>query len=177
MEVINSFITAKVYVAYASQKEKLENSVVTDPETTAIVNVDVLRLRSGPSTDYDILDRLMFGTILQVIGSDNEWIQVMTADGKKGWVHGDFVVIKGNVVGKTIKTMHRDIEERIKKCKIMRVFNMSFEEVLNILGEPDENTWISGDVYIWNDASKLIGNNEDGHTLCTKRTANRWHIN
>lgn len=63
-------------------------------ESTAnkvVVDVDVLRLRGGPSTDHEILDRLFLGTMLQVVGNQNEWLNVITPDGKKGWVHGAYV--------------------------------------------------------------------------------------
>jgi hypothetical protein len=133
-----------------------------DQELKVIVNVDVLRLRSGPSTDHDILDRLMLGTLLQVTGSDNEWIQVITPDGKEGWVHGDYIAYQNDYTSHMEHALSTDIQKRIYNCKIMKVFQMSFEEVLNILGEPDETIWLAGDVYIWDDASELIGNNEDG---------------
>jgi len=56
-----------------------------------VKEITVLHLRSGPSTDHDILDRLVRGTVLEVIGSKNEWWEVITPDDKKGWVHGDYV--------------------------------------------------------------------------------------
>jgi len=64
------------------------------PELTytnfVVVDVDVLRLRNGPSTEYEIIDRLTIGTYLKVIGYQNEWIEVETRDGAQGWVHGDY---------------------------------------------------------------------------------------
>lgn len=59
---------------------------------TVAVNVDILRLRGGPGTGYDILDRLVRGTVLKVTGSQQEWLNVIAPDNKKGWVHGDYVV-------------------------------------------------------------------------------------
>jgi N-acetylmuramoyl-L-alanine amidase len=56
-----------------------------------VVNVDVLRLRGGPSTDHEILNRLFLGTMLQVEGNQGEWLKVITPDGKHGWVHGAYV--------------------------------------------------------------------------------------
>ncbi len=64
------------------------------PELTytkfVVVDVDVLRLRDGPSTDYEIIDRLTIGTYLKVLGYQNEWIEVETRGGSQGWVHGDY---------------------------------------------------------------------------------------
>lgn len=56
-----------------------------------VSEVTVLHLRSGPGTDNDIIDRLVRGTVLEVLGADNEWFQVKTPDEKQGWVHGDYV--------------------------------------------------------------------------------------
>jgi N-acetylmuramoyl-L-alanine amidase CwlD len=58
-----------------------------------VVDVNILHLRSGPSTDYEILERLPLGTRLTVKGSQNEWLMVDVddPDGKSGWVHGAYV--------------------------------------------------------------------------------------
>jgi uncharacterized protein YgiM (DUF1202 family) len=62
-----------------------------ETQKIAVVNVDILRLRSGPSTDYEILDRLDYGTRLTVVEQENEWLQVITPKGNEGWVHSDYV--------------------------------------------------------------------------------------
>ncbi|MDW7730467.1 MAG: SH3 domain-containing protein [Bacillota bacterium] len=78
---------------------ELEPELEPEPESKleVVVNVDVLRLRNGPSTDYEILDRLMLGTLLSVIGQENEWLKVITPEGKEGWVHGDYVIFKDQI--------------------------------------------------------------------------------
>jgi N-acetylmuramoyl-L-alanine amidase len=68
------------------------DSGADNSETIVAVNVDILRLRGGPGTGYDILDRLVRGTVLKVKGSQDEWLSVTTPDNKNGWVHGDYVV-------------------------------------------------------------------------------------
>jgi hypothetical protein len=84
----------------ASEYETVDNEVddldlaapepEPEPFNQVVVNVDVLRLRSGPGTDYEILDRYIRGTILEVIAEDGEWLQVISHE--EGWVHGDYVV-------------------------------------------------------------------------------------
>ncbi len=76
-----------------------EPEAESEAELEVIVNVDVLRLRSGPSTNHEILDRLMLGTLLPVIGQEGEWFQVITPKGTDGWVHGDYVKIKDQTTG------------------------------------------------------------------------------
>lgn len=75
-------------------EEKDEKEDVGTKEGHVVVDVSevtVLHLRSGPSTDHDILDRLVRGTVLEVTGNENEWLEVIAPEGKKGWVHGDYV--------------------------------------------------------------------------------------
>ncbi len=116
-----------------------------DPREVEHVAVDVsevtvLHLRSGPGTDHDILDRLVRGSVLEVIGGEGKWLEVITSQGKKGWVHGDYVKavdlsanpFKGKVVvidpghggidsgaigatGLLEKEVNIDVAERLKK--------------------------------------------------------------
>ena len=67
--------------------EKVDFEVVVDVSADS-----ALRLRSGPGTDYEILQRLMRGTVLVVTGKQDKWLQVTTPTGEKGWVHSDWVV-------------------------------------------------------------------------------------
>lgn len=55
------------------------------------VDVNLLRLRSGPGTDFEILNLLPMGTVLEIIGREKEWLQVITPKAEQGWVHGDYV--------------------------------------------------------------------------------------
>ena len=57
-----------------------------------IVNIETLRLRSGPSTNHEILERLSFGSVIEVLKEQNDWLKVITSDGNSGWVHGDYVI-------------------------------------------------------------------------------------
>lgn len=54
---------------------------------------DNLNLRAGPAITYLIIDVLYPGTVLEVIGEEGEWLNVLTPEQKEGWVHGDFVEI------------------------------------------------------------------------------------
>ena len=56
-----------------------------------VADITVLHLRSGPSTDHDIIDRLIRGTILEVNDKQGKWLGVITPGDKNGWVHGDYV--------------------------------------------------------------------------------------
>lgn len=60
-------------------------------EQSVMVDVDILRLRSGPGTEYDILERLVRGTVLAVKETKGVWLKVTIPTGLEGWVHGDYV--------------------------------------------------------------------------------------
>jgi hypothetical protein len=78
----------------------LENPPEPDPEPESpsagdevIVTTgpDNLNLRSGPEITYLIIDILNSGTVLEVIGTEGDWLEVITPEGKEGWVHGNYV--------------------------------------------------------------------------------------
>ena len=75
------------------EESKLDQEKLAETRHIAVdvSEVTVLHLRSGPSTDHDILDRLVRGTVLEVAGRDGVWFEVITLQGLEGWVHGDYV--------------------------------------------------------------------------------------
>jgi uncharacterized protein YraI len=65
--------------------------------TTGSVN-----MRAGPGTNYSVIIKLPAGTALTVTGSATaEWLAVRTADGKSGYVSGEFVRLSGASTGGT----------------------------------------------------------------------------
>ncbi|SFC98062.1 Uncharacterized conserved protein YgiM, contains N-terminal SH3 domain, DUF1202 family, partial [Bacillus sp. 491mf] len=73
----------------AAQTEQT-TKVAPKSDTKYTVNADVLRVRTGPSTDYDITSRVYEGQKLDVIGQENGWYKIQY-NGKVGYVSGDFV--------------------------------------------------------------------------------------
>ncbi|SHE10777.1 N-acetylmuramoyl-L-alanine amidase [Chlamydia abortus] len=59
-----------------------------------IVSADALRLREEPDLEADIVDLLPDSSELEIVGQAGEWLNVITGDGQKGWVSGEFVVLK-----------------------------------------------------------------------------------
>lgn len=47
-------------------------------------------------------------------------------------------------------------------CKLFALFGQNIDDIKDVLGPPDDVIWFRGDVFIWEDASSLIGNNPDG---------------
>ena len=69
------------------------------PQPEAVVAVDLLNLRAGPDTTYDILTMMEEGTKLKVVGRTeaNDWLRVVTADGREGWVFAEMVTVSGDL--------------------------------------------------------------------------------
>jgi hypothetical protein len=83
------------------RNDVLVSELTADAEAKiAIVNADYLRLRSGPGTEYEILDRFMKGQILKILESENGWYLIRLATAKEGWVHGDFVDLLKDLIDK-----------------------------------------------------------------------------
>ncbi|GEM_PF-498538 len=73
------------------REEKIEDLEDREHVAVDVADITVLNLRSGPSTDYEVLDRLVRGTVLEVTANEGIWLEVITPDDKEGWVHGDYV--------------------------------------------------------------------------------------
>lgn len=50
------------------------------------VNVSSLRVRQQPGTDAKIVANLISGAIVEIIGTKNDWTNIKTSAGVKGWV-------------------------------------------------------------------------------------------
>ncbi len=89
--------TEVVTVSQATENEgsNTMSDGVSGNENTAVqhvaVNVELLRLRSGPGTNYSIIDLLPLGTVLKTTGNQEEWLKVTTPGEQNGWIHGDYV--------------------------------------------------------------------------------------
>jgi len=71
------------------------------PKPDAVVNTANLNLRSGPSTDYEILGVLKQGDPLKIKGKDSpeDWLKVIAPDGEEGWVAAWLLEINLDISG------------------------------------------------------------------------------
>ena len=69
------------------------------PQPEAVVAVDILNLRAGPGTNYDIHTMMEEGPTLKVVARTeaNDWLKVVTADGREGWVSAEMVTVSGDL--------------------------------------------------------------------------------
>ena len=121
-------------------------------EIEVIVNVDYLRLRSGPGIDYEILDRLMKDDRLRLSGIEKDWLRVLTKEGKEGWVHGGYVVSRDDLARIEINTQtqnayshHREYPETGLEDLGLN-YRVSIEEIITIMGAPEGTDGYDGGI-------------------------------
>lgn len=56
------------------------------PVNLVIVNTQLLNVRTGPGDDFPIIEQVMYGERLQVLGSYDGWYYIRMSTGRKGWV-------------------------------------------------------------------------------------------
>jgi SH3-like domain-containing protein len=68
------------------------------------VNADMINLRSGPGTKYQVIWELGRGYPLKIIGSKGQWYRVVDFENDKGWIYKKLVnrsshfVVKSKIV-------------------------------------------------------------------------------
>ncbi len=70
---------------------------LTDP-LNGVVSADVLNVRSGPSTDYNRIAKLVAGNRLSVTGSSGDWY-LISLQGQTGYVASSYVTIEQTKTG------------------------------------------------------------------------------
>lgn len=63
---------------------------------TAVVQGDVVNLRSGPGTNYQITSKVARGTRLEILGKSGDWYKVAYAGGKTSWIAGWLVKVENS---------------------------------------------------------------------------------
>ena len=78
-------------IASASKKVDVPTAEAASPAYWYVTGSTV-NLRSGPGTSNQVVGQLSFGREAEVLGDQNGWYQIRTADGAaSGWIHGKFL--------------------------------------------------------------------------------------
>lgn len=55
------------------------------------INTPILNIRSGPSTNYNKIDKVYKGEIVEILENSNGWKKVKLPNGKIGWASGQYI--------------------------------------------------------------------------------------
>jgi Flp pilus assembly protein CpaB len=66
------------------------------PENVAVVAVDAANARSGPSIASSVIDRIPYGTEIEIIGQSADWFKVKLPDQRVAWMAAGWIVVPGH---------------------------------------------------------------------------------
>jgi hypothetical protein len=79
------------------QARRSQNTVIQSPNTViqhefATVNSDALNVRTGPSANNSIMDKIYRTNRVEIIESyDNGWVKIIYSNGRTGYVNGEYL--------------------------------------------------------------------------------------
>lgn len=105
------FAHTKVQAAEnSSTTAQQEVSSIVQLNTTGVVTVSRLNMRTGPSINDSIMHVLWQGNKVKVIGQSGDWYRIQLSDGRTGWVFSEYLQVdlsqqKINIVLSTGKSL------------------------------------------------------------------------
>ena len=103
IEGANGWVSAEVVSA---DQEIKSLRVVERPPALAIIQAELLNIRSGPQTIYPLLGQAESGTVFEIVARNErlDWFEVCCLDGENGWLVGESVTIDGDLGSVPIRT-------------------------------------------------------------------------
>ncbi len=148
------------------------------PPPTALVDVPFLNVRRGPSTSYEVLQRLEEpGTQFEIVGrnADGDWWQVCCIGGETGWLTAENVTVEGDtsallVVSPRMPQAMVFVETLNIRTGPGVVYPVFATAVLNdqydVVARLDDNTWwqiccIDGENgWVFGEGIEIVGSDE-----------------
>lgn len=85
-----------------TERENTENDDSVTEEVKGMVNVEVLNVRSGPSTDYEKIGTLLLGTTIEIVSEEEDWFEIIY-DNLEAYLFKEYVtIIDGSGNGSSI---------------------------------------------------------------------------
>ena len=91
---------------------KMPVSKPTDLSTTTttaqlihLITADVLNVRQGPGSDYDVVGKLTYGDVVEILSEEGDWYRILY-DGQEAYIHKDYVETRTEIptIGSTTTT-------------------------------------------------------------------------
>ena len=73
------------------------NKYIDSKKEQAVVNVDNLNIRSGPSTSEDIVGGFELDDEVELISIKNGWYKIELEDGNVAWTNGQYITLDGEI--------------------------------------------------------------------------------
>jgi hypothetical protein len=81
---------AKRAMRALNQAERRRNLRLADGDARIIV-VSKANLRTGPGSKYDVITKLVYGTVIVETETSKDWSKVRTQSGITGWIHNSLI--------------------------------------------------------------------------------------
>jgi uncharacterized protein YraI len=78
-----------------------------DLPSSATIATDVLNLRSGPGTNHDVVDRMLYGETVKIDDAQGDWYHV-EYEGDEGWAFGDYLAFGGDSMSFWVPTRQQE---------------------------------------------------------------------
>jgi cell wall-associated NlpC family hydrolase len=78
---------------------------------TGVVSGSVVNVRSRPDTSSEVLTKYEKGTKVEIYEDSDNWYRVSIAEGRYGWMSGDYVTVKDETAAKSTSTVKSAVKE------------------------------------------------------------------
>ncbi len=78
---------AQRLITVAAKKHSLEEL----RGNTLVVASSAANVRSGPGSTFEVVDKLIFGTIVRELVESGKWKKIKTKTGREGWIHASLL--------------------------------------------------------------------------------------
>lgn len=154
-----AILVATIAVAIHAAAQDQEGAPVQESVPKVTVIADRLNIRSGPSTNYEIMGQLERGDVLPVRGVEGDWLSFPLPASMPVWIHKDFVR-EGEVLGDRVNlragpsTRHNRVGTVVRGDQLKIV-----EEVgdwIKIQPPPSVLAWVHKDFVVGSDGGAVI---------------------
>lgn len=74
-----------------------------DSPNTGIVTANVLNVRARAGTHYEVVTQVECGDELQIVGGNDEWLEVLAPPGSRAWVAERYIGEEGKISGDRVR--------------------------------------------------------------------------
>lgn len=113
------------------------NKYIDSKKEQAVVNVDNLNIRSGPSTSEDIVGGFELDDEVELISIKNGWYKIELEDGNVAWTNGQYITLDGEISVKKLNVRTGpsiiydviEFKEKEDKVKIIKAEDNGWYEI------------------------------------------------